>query len=118
MSVTKSQIAILLVPSLLAILVLGSMACDYSGERLALLVTVGSELQDCEGVVNKKCLEVNGELFYNTIEGFSYEEGFIYRLRVERTDLYHGEDNPPQDESRYRYRLLEQVSKLSTAPVR
>ena len=116
----KSQILIMAVflLALLAALALGSVACDFSEERLTLLVTVGSELRDCEGVVPMKCFEVNGELFYDTIDGFDYEEGYLYRLRIERTDLYPGEKEPPQDASRYSYRLIEVVSKRSTAPVR
>ena len=105
-------------PALLAALALGSVACDYSDERLTLLVTVGSELKDCEGVAPMKCFEVNEQLFYESIEGFDYEEGYVYRLRIERTDLYPGEKEPPQDASRYSYRLIEVVSKTSTAPVR
>ena len=89
-------------------------ACGPRGEKVDLLVTVGSELEDCVAVDRMKCLVVNGELFFDTIEGFDYEEGFYYRLRIQREDLYPGED-PPQDMSRYRYRLLEVLSKTMQA---
>ena len=88
-------------------------ACVQPGERVELLVTVGSELEECGGVGPIKCLVVNGELFFDTIEGFDFEEGFYYRLKIERTDLYPGQD-PPQDASRYRYRLLEVISKTTS----
>ena len=98
--------------ALAAVLVL--LACTPSGEKVPLLITVGSELEDCEGVAQTKCLVVNGELFYNMIEGFDYEEGFVYRLRIEREDLYPGDEEPPQDASRYHYRLIEVVSKTQS----
>ena len=86
------------------------LACGQSGQKTTLLVTVGSQMEDCEGVETMKCLLVNGEIFYDTIEGFDFEEGFYYRLRIEREDLYPGEE-PPQNTSRYRYRLIEVLSK-------
>ena len=86
------------------------LACGRSGEKVSLLVTVGSELEDCEGPASMKCLVVNGEIFHDTIEGFDYEEGYYYRLTIEREDLYPGLE-PPQNFSRYRYRLIEEMSK-------
>ena len=86
------------------------LACDQTGEKATLLVTVGSELEDCGGQEPMRCLVVNGELFYNTIEDFDYEEGYYYRLTVERENLYPSED-PPPGESMYRYRLVEVLSK-------
>ena len=59
-------------------------------------------------------------------EGFEYEAGYDYRLRVGKYDPWGGEE-PPQDASRYAYRLLEQLQKtpapstpatLSVAPTR
>ena len=98
-----------LVASLSLMLVL--LACNQSGQRVELLVTVGSQLEDCEGAATMKCMVVNGELFYDTIGGFVYEEGYVYRLKIEREDLYPGDEEPPQDASRYRYRLIEVMSK-------
>ncbi len=86
------------------------LACGGSREKVNLLVTVGSELEDCEGPPSMKCLVVNGELFYNTIEGFDYEEGYYYRITIERQDLYPGGE-PPEGTSRYRYRLVEIMHK-------
>ena len=36
-------------------------------------VTVGPKLLDCVGVGPRKCLEVNGQLFYEGIDGFKHE---------------------------------------------
>ncbi len=74
-------------------------------------VTVGPKLLDCVGVGPRKCLEVNGQLFYESIDGFKHEEGYTYRLKIERYDAFPGEEEPPQDASRYGYRLIEVISK-------
>lgn len=74
------------------------------------MVTVGPEFVDCVGVDPRRCMVVDGELFYSSIEGFSHEPGYTYRLRVERYDAYPGGE-PPQDAGRYRYRPVEVASK-------
>ena len=76
-------------------------------------VTVGPELLDCVGVGPRKCLELDGKLFYDGINGFKHEEGHIYRLKIERYDAFPGEKEPPQDASKYGYRLIEVISKTS-----
>lgn len=76
-------------------------------------VTVGPELLDCVGVGPRKCLVVDGEFFYEGIDGFKYEEGNTYRLKIERYDAFPGQQEPPQDASRYGYRLIQVLSKTS-----
>ena len=76
-------------------------------------VTVGPRLLDCVGVAPMKCLEADGLLFYESIEGFEHEEGFSYRLKIERYDAFPGEEEPPQDASKYGYRLIEVISKTA-----
>ena len=61
----------------------------------------------------RKCLEVNGRLFYEGIDGFKHKKGYTYRLKIERYDAFPGEKEPPQDASRYGYRLMEVISKTS-----
>ena len=73
-------------------------------------VEVGPELVDCVGVGPMKCMVVDGNFFYDRIEGFEFEEGFEYRLRIERYEAYPGRE-PPQDASMYGYRLIEVLSK-------
>ena len=89
-------------------------------------VTVGPTLAKCYGVGPRSCMVVNGGLFYDGIEGFEYEAGFDYRLRIGKYDPWGGSE-PPQDASRYAYRLLEQLEKtpapstpavVSVAPAR
>ena len=88
-------------------------------------VAVGPTLARCYGVGLQSCMVLDGGLFYNRIEGFTYEPGYDYRLRIGKYDPWDGE--PPQDAGRYAYRLLEQLEKtvapstpatLSVAPAR
>ncbi len=58
-----------------------------------------------------KCMVVDGGLFYDSIEGFDYEEGYVYRLKIERYDAWPGQGEPPQDAGRYGYRLVEVLSR-------
>ncbi|MFW5741497.1 MAG: DUF4377 domain-containing protein [Myxococcota bacterium] len=68
---------------------------------------------DCQGEGPMRCMQVredsDGEWtwFYDSIEGFEYEEGYRYELRVEVSDV----DEPPAGGSSKRYRLIEIVSK-------
>ena len=73
-------------------------------------VVVGPELEDCVGVGPMKCMVVDGLLFYDGIDGFDYEQGYEYRLRIEQFDAWPGQE-PPQDAGRYGYRLIEIISK-------
>ena len=85
-----------------------------TGDEVKMMeVTVGPELLDCVGVGPRKCLEVDGKLFYDGIDGFKHEEGHTYRLKIERYDAFPEEEEPPQDASRYGYRLIEVISKTS-----
>jgi len=71
---------------------------------------VDSELVDCTGVAPQKCMVVNGNYFYDQIEGFDFEEGYKYELKVEKIE----KDEPiPADANKYRYLLVEVVSKES-----
>ena len=73
---------------------------------------------DCMGEGPRKCMQVRESesdpwtMFYDRIEGFTYEEGHAYELRValEKTP------NPPADGSSLRYRLVEIISKQKVAP--
>ena len=80
-------------------------------DGMILEVTVGPEREDCVGVAPMRCLVVDGELFYESIEGFEHEKGYEYRLQIERYDAWPGQAEPPQDASRYGYRLIEVISK-------
>ena len=74
---------------------------------------VREQLADCHGEAPMKCLQVREVAteewrnLYAPIEGFEYEPGHAYELRVEVTQVA----KPPADGSSLRYRLLEVVSK-------
>ncbi|MEN4761123.1 MULTISPECIES: DUF4377 domain-containing protein [unclassified Chryseobacterium] len=74
---------------------------------------VGPQTADCTGVAPMKCLQVketpNGEWtnFYTNIDGFTYEPGYEYVLKVKTEKIA----NPPADGSSIKYTLVKQVSK-------
>lgn len=76
-----------------------------------LVVSVGPMRVECSGPFPRMCLVVDGEYFYDEIDGFTHEPGYQYRLRIERYDAWPGQEEPPQDASRYGYRLLEVLEK-------
>ncbi|WP_392588886.1 DUF4377 domain-containing protein [Serratia ureilytica] len=77
------------------------------------VLLVNSALVDCVGVGPMKCMQVRRsaqqpwELFYTGIEGFTFEPGYQYRLKVRVTPV----ENVPADASSLRYRLIEQLEK-------
>ena len=62
---------------------------------------IGPERVECEGVAPMMCLQVaesedgDYQLFYDTIEGFDYQEGTSYVIDVSITEV----ENPPADAS-------------------
>jgi heat shock protein HslJ len=85
---------------------------DSRGEQT---LFVGAEQVDCVGVGPQKCLLIredpNAEwsYFYDAIEGFEWEAGFEYELRVNISEV----ENPPADGSSLRYELIEVVNKTA-----
>jgi hypothetical protein len=69
---------------------------------------VAAQTVECTGVATQQCLlvrqvhDAEWTLFYDGIEGFTYEPGFIYTLEVERRIVH----NSPADGSSMAYRLL------------
>ncbi|KFF24916.1 MULTISPECIES: DUF4377 domain-containing protein [Chryseobacterium] len=74
---------------------------------------VGPETADCTGVAPMKCLQVKEKAseswtnFYTNIEGFTYEPGYEYVLKVKTEKIA----NPPADGSSIKYTLIKEVSK-------
>lgn len=68
---------------------------------------------DCVGIGPRKCLRAKKNAtdewryFYNYIDGFNFEPGYEYVLRVKTEKIA----NPPADTSSIKYTLLEQISK-------
>lgn len=74
---------------------------------------VAPEQADCFGPFPRKCLRVKEEptadwtFFYSGIDGFEYEPGYEYVLKVNTEDI----PNPAADSGSVKYTLKEQVSK-------
>jgi hypothetical protein len=74
---------------------------------------VGPRRVECTGEGIRKCLLVKQEpeaewrRFYDSIEGFEYQEGYLYEILVDATPV----ENPPADGSSMAYRLVRIVSK-------
>ncbi|AZA55234.1 DUF4377 domain-containing protein [Chryseobacterium sp. G0201] len=74
---------------------------------------VGPKTVDCTGVGPMKCLQVKENTsekwtyFYDHIQGFTYEPGYEYVLKVKTEKI----ENPPMDASSIKYTLIKQVSK-------
>src|SRR3989344_2939097 len=74
---------------------------DYSpkGE----VITISSSKVDCIGVGPMRCLIINGERSYESINGFKYLEVYLYVLEVNIKRI----ENPPADGSFLKYDLKE-----------
>ena len=83
---------------------------------------IDSKQVDCVGVAPQKCLLIKTdpnaeyEYFYDVIEGFEWQAGHEYELKVKITDI----ENPPADASSIRVELVEIVNDtevaMSTSP--
>ncbi|MCB8926789.1 MAG: META domain-containing protein [Ardenticatenaceae bacterium] len=93
-------------------------AADSDTETVAVkTLFVGPELVDCVGEAPQQCLQVRENeadewtLFYDQINGFEFEPGYAYELRVTETEV----ENPPADASSLEVTLVEVVSKTAVA---
>jgi len=56
------------------------------------IITIGPYTETCQGFIEQECyLEFNEgnqtwEFFYESIQGFDFEPGYIYKLKVRRED--------------------------------
>ncbi len=85
---------------------------DFPPEAEEVTWIVGPELAECVGVGPQTCMQIKEnpedewQLFYDSIEGFEYEEGNEYVIRV----LVEPVENPPADASSLSYTLIEVVA--------
>jgi hypothetical protein len=91
-------------------------ACNSIGSSASTNKTlwIGAETRTCTGVVEMQCMlykenknQTEWFNFYDNIEGFAYEKGYLYELEVKVEDI----KNPPADASSKRYTLVRVVSK-------
>ena len=68
---------------------------------------------DCTGVGPQVCYQIrlspeeDWKLYYGEIEGFDYEPGYEYKIRVNKLVI----TNPPADAAGFRYQLVEVLDK-------
>lgn len=97
------------------------IACSpvTASENIETLI-IGPEKVECLGFISpQECLQVKNtpeaewRWFYDSIEGFTYEQGYIYEIRVRSEKI----ENPPTDSSGIRWILVEEVSKTAVPVV-
>ena len=102
---------------LILILNFVSNACDETKT-----IYVADHLADCVGVAPQKCMLIKENLqddwqyFYDNIQGFNFEKGYNYQLKVKIETV----KNPPADASSIKYTLIEVLAKeksISNKPV-
>ncbi|MGF1554881.1 DUF4377 domain-containing protein [Paucihalobacter sp.] len=77
---------------------------------------VSGKTINCPGVIEKECLQIKYSLeedyinFYDDIEGFQHDKGTDYIIKIKRTEV----NNPPADDSKYKYSLVEVLEKKPT----
>ena len=104
------RLGLLFVMAALAV-VAGLSACSGGSTET---LTVASETRQCYGVGIQECMLVKSagdetwSFFYGNIEGFDYEPGYEYVLKVRKEEV----KNPPQDASSVKYVLVRIVSKV------
>ena len=92
------------------------MACNSNAELQSKILIIADHLEDCTGVGPHSCMLVKENpddewtYFYDQIEGFEYEEGYIYELLVNEIPV----PNPAADASSLRYELKNIISKTPT----
>ncbi|CAA0162151.1 conserved hypothetical protein [Tenacibaculum maritimum] len=100
-------------------------SCATQKNMIKDTIWVNSTRVTCTGVVPMSCLETQlgrelipnkWEFFYDEIEGFTYESGYIYKLRISIENL--NEKEIPADGSNKRYQLIEVISKTPDAKLR
>lgn len=103
----------------LIMLLLVATSCKSSNsenEASGITYWINSSRVPCVGVGPMECLEVrqsesaDWQLFYSSIEGFNYEPGFLYRIKV-REEKRNPEDIPA-DASSIRYILVSVEEKI------
>ena len=92
---------------------------ETSVNFIVLNFEIGPQLINCQGFIHQKCMVVNGELFYNSIEGFDFELGYIYKVKVKREQICNPNviNNCPQDVGIYRYIFIEELSKKASVDI-
>ncbi|MCO5230320.1 MAG: DUF4377 domain-containing protein [Chitinophagales bacterium] len=95
---------------LLAFTALFLISCSTANK----VIYIAAYKQPCTGVGNMECMMIkkdknqkDWEYFYSSIDGFTYEKGFEYKLLIQEEKI----ENPPADGSSIRYKLIKVIGK-------
>jgi len=103
---------------LLLLLISGIMGCSILNKADQYTYWVNSLKSECVGVAPMQCMQIqkgkeynpeSWQHFYYSIEGFEYEEGFIYKIVVQEEQL--PADLAPADGSSIKYTLVKVLEK-------
>ncbi|MDN3652264.1 DUF4377 domain-containing protein [Thalassotalea ponticola] len=105
--------------------VIGAWGCTASPTTDHQIYWVNSYKAKCVGVAPRLCLQIQRgdtltddgwQLFYNTIHGFDYELGYLYKIEVSKQPV--SPDKIPADGSSIRYTLRRVLSKQFDSTIR
>jgi gas vesicle protein len=77
-------------------------------------IEIGPQLIDCQGGKPMHCLSVkgadinNGQLYYSAIDGFNFEPGYNYTLKVKKLN----KDLNPKDDTTSQWSLVQVIKKV------
>ncbi|OIQ36932.1 MAG: hypothetical protein BM563_09755 [Bacteroidetes bacterium MedPE-SWsnd-G1] len=101
--------------SILSVILL--QACQPKVALDELILWVNSAKVQCTGVGKMTCLQIqknveldltkDWEFFYSNIEGFEFQPGYFYKLKVKTEKI----ENPPADDSSIKYTLVKVLEK-------
>ena len=112
-----------LTPSITLLFLVFTIGCDRAGSVITPdkenieIITIGPYTETCQGFIEQQCyLEFNEEsqaweFFYESIQGFDFIPGYIYKLKVRLEDR----GTEIQDVGRYAYHLVEVISKTEAS---
>ncbi|RXJ73254.1 hypothetical protein CS022_11020 [Veronia nyctiphanis] len=75
-----------------------------------LVVDIAPKKEFCVGLIPGKCLVVDGELFYDQIQGFRFQEGYHYKVKMAVEKAFSG-SGVQANASPYKYTLVEVMEK-------
>ncbi len=94
-------------------------SCGMFKKKNEFTYWINSSKVDCVGVGPRKCLQVykgdnledcKWQSFFAKIEGFDFEKGYIYKLKVKEEELK--KESLPADASSIKYSLVEMLEKI------
>jgi hypothetical protein len=77
------------------------------------IIYINNQQEDCVGVAPQKCMQIkyhpteDWQYFYENIQGFNFESGFFYKLKVDIQNV----EKPAADTSSKKYILIEIIEK-------